>query len=384
MLEGCFLDVHEWLVEHSWIQWYIRDGVGNLRPLWNRALNDEDLSTERRWRGYTGRNPAEYRNPSAEWAPAPGSPVIKEILDMHQDGLSQDGYLRFNSHERRDRIDAARGASITRLKESRSKNEARSDKLQTVSSKATSDGEIEEGESDSEDDDGGVVDNPANWGHPARRRRVPDPPSDFVPRSSPRSNPNHPSGPPRDHLAEEETDIYGRPTRLRPELEKLRKHNKFRGILPDNPFRVRHPLANPIPSTTVPDNPILQFWTYQASLHISKRLHSKSSLPAQLSLYDIADAYGDWCGSIKLDSGIFGEGQECDFVAISDAKSFTKMECPIWTYYVPKERGESEWDLFFVMLITQDRKKLVWERAGVGKVFQAAFVDSRWQEIKLG
>jgi len=72
-----------------------------------------------------------------------------------------------------------------------------------------------------------------------------------------------------------------------------------------------------------------------------------------------------------------------EFVAISEAKKFTQDECEAWTYYIPKERDQSEWDLFYVMLI--ERKDKQWERVGLGKVFKKAFMrNATWREIMLG
>ena len=31
MVEGYLMDLHEWLIKHTWVHWYIRDGHGNLR-----------------------------------------------------------------------------------------------------------------------------------------------------------------------------------------------------------------------------------------------------------------------------------------------------------------------------------------------------------------
>lgn len=36
MVDGCVLTVQEWLMKHTWIHWYIRDGHGNPSPLWHR------------------------------------------------------------------------------------------------------------------------------------------------------------------------------------------------------------------------------------------------------------------------------------------------------------------------------------------------------------
>jgi hypothetical protein len=63
-----------------------------------------------------------------------------------------------------------------------------------------------------------------------------------------------------------------------------------------------------------------------------------------------------------------------------------KEECDVWTYYVPKERENSEWDLYYVLLVEQ--KDMIWYRVALGKVFKAAFnnavMGKRWREIILG
>ena len=55
MVDGCLSNVQEWLMKHTWIHWYIRDGHGNLRPLWHHQKSTEDKSSERRWKGYRAR-----------------------------------------------------------------------------------------------------------------------------------------------------------------------------------------------------------------------------------------------------------------------------------------------------------------------------------------
>jgi len=53
MIEDCLSNVHQWLMEHTWISWYIRDGRGNLRAVWNPGSICKDRNrTEPRWRGY--------------------------------------------------------------------------------------------------------------------------------------------------------------------------------------------------------------------------------------------------------------------------------------------------------------------------------------------
>ncbi|KAK0714489.1 hypothetical protein B0H67DRAFT_644348 [Lasiosphaeris hirsuta] len=54
------------------------------------------------------------------------------------------------------------------------------------------------------------------------------------------------------------------------------------------------------------------------------------------------------------------------FAAVSDAKAFARDECPIWTYYIPKERDESEWDVYFMLLLQRNLERGLWERVGLG------------------
>lgn len=53
-LEGCFIDVREWLREHTWISWFIRNSDGDLRPLWHRdyLTEVEGVQPQKRWHGY--------------------------------------------------------------------------------------------------------------------------------------------------------------------------------------------------------------------------------------------------------------------------------------------------------------------------------------------
>ncbi|KAJ3527882.1 hypothetical protein NM208_g10488 [Fusarium decemcellulare] len=59
-LKGCLDDVQSWLMNHTWICWYLRDGHGNLRPLWDKYISKEcrhantiDPSRSRTSRGST-------------------------------------------------------------------------------------------------------------------------------------------------------------------------------------------------------------------------------------------------------------------------------------------------------------------------------------------
>jgi hypothetical protein len=120
----------------------------------------------------------------------------------------------------------------------------------------------------------------------------------------------------------------------------------------------------------------------------------------------IMDQRGDKCGSIVVDAAWLQRQQrgdvieqgatngpedktektEFEFIAISEAKAFMKEEFPDWTYYIPKERVESEWDLFFVLLMEHFPIEGFYRRVAIGKVFKAAFAlsNDKWKEVILG
>lgn len=189
-------------------------------------------------------------------------------------------------------------------------------------------------------------------------------------------------------------DVYGRPTRPGAKLG-----NEFTGILPDNPFGVnRGPFSTP-GHGNAGAMPVLQFWTFRHWLYVSvqepRGQNSSSSSSSSISSSrpgaglcncDIRDASGDWCGVIKLPRS-YAEARlnkQLFFVALADAKGFTMEECPVWNYYITKEREDSEWDVYFVLLLERNNERALWERVALGKVFKAAFSDSKWDEIKLG
>ena len=72
LIQGTMDNMHKWLMEHTWIIWYLRDGHGNLTPIWNHSMNSKLLRhsssdpsvqstgfknlgepTENRWTGYS-------------------------------------------------------------------------------------------------------------------------------------------------------------------------------------------------------------------------------------------------------------------------------------------------------------------------------------------
>ncbi|KAI8188027.1 hypothetical protein K4K51_007637 [Colletotrichum sp. SAR 10_75] len=168
---------------------------------------------------------------------------------------------------------------------------------------------------------------------------------------------------------------------------------EFSITLRDYPYRVVKAPFEPKPETSeFPLLPILQFRTWHTWLYIKhngpseRQFHDRKLLSmgteSGLARYHIADEMGDWCGSVVLEGEWAAKASDKqEFIAISEAKSFTRDECPEWTYYIPKEREQSEWDLFYVLLI--ERKDERWERVGVGKAFKEAFHNSKQKEIML-
>lgn len=151
---------------------------------------------------------------------------------------------------------------------------------------------------------------------------------------------------------------------------------------------VIHQYNRNINSGRSPLMPLLQFWTWYARLNIACRLKeapAEADLHPKLERCSIADDNGDWCGSVVLNSKWVKRCKYArqELIAISEAKAFSLLECESWTYYIPKDRHESEWDVFYVLLI--ERKEEKWERVGLGKVFKEAFMrTAQWREIMLG
>jgi hypothetical protein len=52
-MSSTLLNIHEWLMQHTWIIWYIRDGQGNLRLVYDARNREENCpGKESRWKGY--------------------------------------------------------------------------------------------------------------------------------------------------------------------------------------------------------------------------------------------------------------------------------------------------------------------------------------------
>ncbi|RDL36739.1 uncharacterized protein BP5553_06091 [Venustampulla echinocandica] len=52
MLAGCEDNLHAWLMRHTWITWYIRDGNGKLRLVWDGKSKTKPTHEESTWKGY--------------------------------------------------------------------------------------------------------------------------------------------------------------------------------------------------------------------------------------------------------------------------------------------------------------------------------------------
>lgn len=357
-MEGVITNVHEWLREHTWIAWYIRDGRGNLRPIWDGKKSEVCESVEARWKGY------EASFPDHEFTQFQREALLR-LRKFDEDDFTKWAKEQEEAENRRGQRDLDKKPIGQRYyydddrgrpdpyykKKAMQIEEYRPVHIRSVS---------------------------------PRQRRYND---------MDNYRPNDPAGEGVDKEGNSRTlcDEYGRNISI-DMAQKIR--SGFQQCLPDNPFRVYIETYTSHPDKDFPDQPLLQFWTWSASLRLVQSSNQNCSLPG-LSVYDIADKTGDWCGSIILDKNWVANEEKYgrridssvrDFLAISDARAFTKEECDVWTYYVPKERENSEWDLYYVLLVEQ--RERIWYRVALGKVFKAAFENAmtrkKWKEIVLG
>ncbi|KAF4458505.1 heterokaryon incompatibility [Fusarium albosuccineum] len=182
----------------------------------------------------------------------------------------------------------------------------------------------------------------------------------------------------------------------------------FTLALPEDPYHVRKTTAYQKGTSfrEFPDQIFLQFFTLKTPFHIvpviDDTVDSSDSgdiVGAGLRRCHIMDRCADKCGSIVIDSewlrqkGLLNddmddatESTEFEFIAISEAKMFTKDEFLDWIYYIAKERVEEEWNLFFVLLIENFPVEGLYRQVALAKVFKAAFslTEDNWKEILLG
>lgn len=126
----------------------------------------------------------------------------------------------------------------------------------------------------------------------------------------------------------------------------------------------------------------LQFWTWSGFFTLGERTEGRE--------FATLDRNGDICGHVSTFAGssVHISSMPYEFVAISQGLRFTEEEMPIWTYYVPKSREQSMWDIWNVLLVETDDYG-VSRRVGLGKIFEAAFDEScepgkKWREFVLG
>ncbi|KAH9879409.1 hypothetical protein J1614_002849 [Plenodomus biglobosus] len=200
---------------------------------------------------------------------------------------------------------------------------------------------------------------------------------------------------PRENVRGETHDNYGRRLQGGPwDVIQHRDRLDFQFTLPEDPYHVKvtehSHMANGL--REFPDRPFLQFFTWRASFHVVRSAESRlgDDVGKTRTRCHIIDRRGDKCGSIIVNNKWLEEHESGQtpfrFIAISDAKSFSQQEFPVWTYYLPKERIDSEWDLYFVLLVEHYPEEGIYRRVALGKVFKAAFTfsDCEWKEIILG
>ncbi|RSL64785.1 hypothetical protein CEP54_004599 [Fusarium duplospermum] len=386
MVDGCMADVRAWILNHTWIDWHIRDGYGTLRRVWDARKAKEDKSEDERWRGYkTAEKPCHDVVEGADDEQSDGSTEssngeIDDDYDSNEDSEDEDDISNSHSTEPRRRQRQLRQRfsfqpgppppqpapmpAPVRYQYQPEQNlisTFRRDYANTFSKKRSQEPEV-------------------------RRTRV--------------------------HVSPK-TDKFGRSYIGESKLHRVspKASPEFRLTLPEDPFNVltTETARTSLPPRSVeefPDQPFLQFFTWRGGFHLALcdaenqpgpnqvpngTAKTKADPSVALSRCDICDRRGDKCGSIVVDAEWLDRKERdkktlFEFIAISDAKQFTKEEFPDWTYYIPKERIESEWDLYFVLLVESFPEEGIYRRVALGKVFKAAFTHSEdeWKEIILG
>ncbi|KUI72062.1 hypothetical protein VM1G_11837 [Cytospora mali] len=349
----------KWLEDHTWITWFLRDTKGHLRPLRDDVVRKSrpDIHEEDRWKGYAG---------SQAWEPVIEDLSSKVVEMKIKKPVEASQPMPSGSNPRRP-ASIIRSASVASINGQLGPTTPRQVRFDMDDSPRY--------ESLLKDREGSRI----------VKYRV--------------GNGGYYRLEPLLKLDRGDGHDQGRQSsRL---IQALVDHAVRVGgvgsIIPENPFGtienkkpfVSRPVRKEADTrsevTLLQYLPLLQFCTLLIKFYVSESdpTHPSSN---RLSVYDIADDYGDWCGSVTVPKTWIKHHQNrrLDFIAISEAKSFTREECPVWTFYVPKEREESQWDLFYVLLLERDEEHCWWERVALGKVFKAAFETAVWDEIQLG
>ncbi|KAI1426016.1 heterokaryon incompatibility protein [Xylaria sp. FL1777] len=432
---GLLDNVSEWINTHTWIEWWVRDGHGDLRPLWNSKKSKTDRSTDCRWRGYrrsgvradmllrpSPRENERYQ-PDNEYPFQAEDDIEREVVII-TNRLRDSNISAESSASKSDEASSEESQDDATLRGSRSPSPTRYPNGVSRSGRPPSRVEnslVQFRSPLRRDDYGGrrrsspirsrspSPDPYASGTHyssrPDRRppNRYPGPPSpvreDYRRRNSPPGRARHFREPSTRTPYNADYPIRStNPTHNSEFFDMIfeGRGEEFNITLRDYPYRVvMAPFTSKLESFEFPLLPILQFRTWHTTLYVkaatafsaekNEGMESQSVDigPGQVRCH-IADDAGDWVGSIVLDAqwAARQNSPRHEFIAISDAKNFTQAECDTWTYYIPKERKESEWDLFYVLLI--ERKDEKWERVGLGKVFKESFRNAKWKEIMLG
>ncbi|KAI0483401.1 heterokaryon incompatibility protein-domain-containing protein [Xylariaceae sp. FL0804] len=440
MVEGCLADVRAWLLGRTWIDWHIRDGHGTLRRLWN-VNYCEDKSLNSRWRGYkTNPRPRGKPSPAVGWDSRTGASSGESDKSS-----SASSSTRRTRRTRRDEpqvphppafLNAPRAPpSYLPDPASFAPDPTFYPPWQRIVSRIPEDSPTRT--KPRHLDESREPKHPAYYRNESRlpkygryrtnpnyldESREPKHPAYYqnesqLPESKPISNRipdrfgNRPPPPDTKQVAGGEPKIIfdnfgrrcshmGNPGQV-PDREP-----KFTLTLPEDPYNVRTTVRNGVTRASntareFPDQHFLQFFTWRTHFHIVRSTANQGHLSnglgingthvvEPLSRCDILDSCGDKCGSISVDSEWLekvGTRSRFEFIAISQAKCFTEQEFPDWTYYIPLERTESDWQLYFVVLVEHYPEEGIYRRVALGKVFQAAFthsVPSEWKEIILG
>lgn len=86
-IKDCLQNAHQWLMEHTWIKWYIRDGHGNLRPVWDMSqASSRCLEVENQWKGYK-QPPLDDMNVLHDSYDSYGRKIPDEIYEKNKEPL---------------------------------------------------------------------------------------------------------------------------------------------------------------------------------------------------------------------------------------------------------------------------------------------------------
>lgn len=285
-LSGCLGDVHHWLTYRTWIQWYIRDKNGILRPLWKRLQCDGSFAQQRsdvldEWRGY--RCTYEPVSDSTSSTGGRKRPRLSQLVT--------EGYPEVRRTSNQQYIIRARDTSYAYSPAPTIQHGAKSLSQYSSPTAVT--------KQDSMSHYGGntprdypVHPFPVNQATGSRHllRTPPQPPESLYRLQDCR---------PAKNTRVPRWDRYCR--WISSDVPNEEDHD-FGSITQDHPFGV---ITNDATRISWEDAqsymPILQFFTWSTELHVATRESEagvSSGLSSAICRCDIADKNGDWCGSL--------------------------------------------------------------------------------------